>query len=110
LIENKIWDNWHELISAIEGIEDKIRERGILVSLCGDPCADCALTLELNEKRLVKIRLDVETASTQRLDNFFLNQMHNYIASKTHDAFEEFGLTFNLDEINVQAFVNGNLV
>lgn len=102
------------LSDAMAGIEDKLRERGKLVSLTGDNEADVTLVFVLSGDDGICLRVDVTASDDATADEDVAEDISDYTTTKIYEAIEELDAELS-DEIQdvlfgVEVYMNGEQV
>ena len=107
--ETKI-DVRSELGDALEGIEGKLRERGKIVSMCGDEEADSSLYFVYKEDEGAYLRVDVNTKEGVSSNEEVAEEISDYVTSKIYDCFGEGSFDIEDEFMGVEVYVNGVMV
>jgi hypothetical protein len=98
-----------ELLEALADIDDKLRERGMIVSLCKDECAESTLRFMLKKDEGIFLQVNVEASEAFDVNESVAERIGDFVASKIYDVFGGGSFSIEDDFMGVKVYVNDEL-
>ena len=95
-----------ELAATIEQICDKLRERGMIVSLCGDEEAECEFVFLRRDGEGVYLQLKVSTMEDVSVKEDAAERVSDFVSAKICDIFDRVSFDVEGEFIGVEVVVN----
>lgn len=99
-----------ELFDVLEDINNKLREKGMIVSLCGDHEAEAEIKIQVGQKGNFYLILKVNSLEVGNLNRHVAKQISDYVTSKICDAIDRKNLSLEDLSLGVKVCVNGDKV